>query len=197
MEEPRPLVTFNTTQLHRDRRKKKLLKSAPLYSPAAYDSEVKQALYSTSLNDIQALAESRTAGVLRKSSSEVESTDPVLAYIMSQRLRLGLKTEAMKYPDESERETLVAMPAPITGIKDLRTFSKKLSSLHSSESKVGQGRAAAIANEFVYALRKDSNIAVRFNPYDIYMVSPDTARRHDKHYTVSAFTISKVSQRAR
>ncbi len=119
-----------------------------------------------------------------------------MAYIVSQRLRLGLDTLAMKFPDESKssnyRASLVATSAPIAGIKDLKMLSRKLSNMQ-MDSKFGGTKAAAIANEFVYALRKDTNAAVNFNPYDLFIVSPDIARQYSKHYTVSAFNISEVS----
>ena len=191
-------MTFNTTQLHRERRRGKVIKSAPLRSPTALESELKQALYSTSLSDIQALSGSRSGDVSQRTSSQLRSdSDPVLAYIVSQRLKLGLKTVAMKFPDEAEslnfRASLVASSAPIAGIKDLQMFSKKISNMQ-PDSKFGRSKAVAIGNEFVYALRKDTtNPAVNFNPYNLYIVSPDIARQYGKHYTVSAFTISEVT----
>ena len=194
VEEPRPLVTFNTTHIHKERRKRKHIKSAPLYSPTQLESEMKQALYSTSLSDIQTLAEGRSGDVSRRSSAETTSGDPVLAFVVSQRMKLGLKTVAMKCPDKSEsssyRESLVATSAPMAGVKDLKLFSKRLSTLQDSH---GKEKLAGIASEFVYALRRDSNAAVTFNPYDLYIVSPGTARCHSQHYTISAVSVTEVS----
>ena len=117
--------------------------------------------------------------------------DSVLDFIITQRERLGLETEATKFPDGSEaanyRETMMATSAPVTGIKDLQQLSKRLASV---QKEPGREKCAAIANEFVYALRRD--VAGNFNPYDLHIVSSERARIHESYYTISAFNVSEV-----
>ena len=130
-------------------------------------------------------------------TKETVPQDQILSYITRQRSRLGIPTVPTKCPDKSEgdsfRESLVATSAPMTGIKDLQQYSRKLSHHQSgSRSKRDSEERAATANEFVYALRQDESIGV--NPYDLYIVPAQKARLKSRYYTISAFGILEVGK---
>ena len=87
----------------------------------------------------------------------------------------------------------MATSAPMTGIKDLQQYSRKLSHHQSgSRSKRDSEERTATANEFVYALRQDESIGV--NPYDLYIVPAQKARLKSRYYTISAFGILEVGK---
>lgn len=180
------MVTFNTSQLHKNRRRPKdLIKPTSLLPQNAEEEDVTLELY---YKDANALASSS-----HRTLKRAYVGDSVLAYITTQRERLGLETVAMKNPDASEatsfRETFVATSAPVAGIKDLQQLSKKLAI---AQKEPRRDRSVAIANEFVYALRKDVGVAGDFNPYDLHMVPSETARMHTSYYTISAFSVAEV-----
>lgn len=192
--EEQPLVTFNTVQMRRDRHMRNLVKSAPFPREKYKDSSSskKLALYATSCSD--ALSRSGVRASLEGSGkATLVRLDPVLAYITAQRAKLGLQTSPMKNPDVLEadrfRESVVATSAPVTGIKDLQMLSKKLQ----LEPKASVN--AAIASDFVYALRGNSSVNVCFNMFDLRIVSSEKARKHSTYYTISAFSIAQVRKR--
>jgi hypothetical protein len=183
-EPPLSAVTFNTSQI----RKRGRLSQADPFKPRALltqDAEDDLAL-ELYYNHKPPLGSNPHRTLKREFSR-----DPILDYITNQRERLGLETIATKYPDVSEassyREALVAASAPVAGIKDLQLLSKKLASAKRVQQR---DKCAAIANEFVYALRKDA--AGDCNPYDMRIVSSERARAHGSYYTVSAFNVAEV-----
>lgn len=125
-------------------------------------------------------------------------SDPVISYITSTRLQLGLDSQPEKNPLPSERESLVASSKPITGVKDLKLLSRKLSSLQTALEKSFSHDGRSMDSEsalvdFVYCLRRDlGNLKMRLNPYALRIVSSEMARAHERYYTVSAFSVAKV-----
>ena len=189
------MVAFKTTQLRKDRLRRDVIKSAPLFPRSEPDSKIRLALYTSSYDAISKVAEERHS-VERGVSYHERDDDPILAHITTQRSRLGLKTVPTKCPDEAEgdnyRQSLLATTAPIAGVKDLKNLSRKLSHMRV----VSEGRLSereAMASDFVYALeRQKTACGAKFNPYDLYIVPAEVARRHGKHYTISTFSISEV-----
>lgn len=179
VEEPHSAVTFKTAQIRRNRRKPgDLIKAFPSQD-ATEEDKITLDLY---CQDTKALASSSHRTLRRLSA-----VDSVLDFIITQREYLGLETEATKYPDGSEasnyRETVMATSAPVAGIKDLQLLSKRLAGAQKEPHR-------DIANEFVYALRRD--VPGDSNPYDLHIVSSERARMHDSYYTVSAFNVAEV-----
>lgn len=202
MEDPQPLVSYRTTQLRRDSYRQRR-KSAPLFPPKT-DSEARLALYSTSWHTPSHQASTggdstNNAVEGGASKSSLDDVDPILAHITAKRSRLGLETTATKNPEseaESCRASLLASSGPVTGIRDLKALSKKLASFRSEhEGGVGQRREREVAaSDFVYALRRESTASAKVNPYDLYIVSAEVARRRGRYYTISAFSIAEVCE---
>lgn len=189
VEEPHSILTFNTSQPHRKRRRRQPIKSTALLSQNPEDDCITLELYSSSYKDVKGLC-STSHRTLKRTPVD----DPILAYITAQRSRLGLQTMITRNPDASEantfRESLVATLAPVAGIKDLQHLSKKLAGV---EREPQGDRRAVFANEFVYALRRDVGVASEYNPYNLVIVPSDRARIHSNYYTISAFNVAEVS----
>lgn len=192
------MVAFKTAQLRRDRHRRDVIRSAPLFPRSVADSKIRLALYSNSYNAISDF----TDGKIRRGTGKGEDSlqerdaDPILTHIATQRSKLGLQTTPTKCPDEAEganyMDLLLATSAPITGVRDLKKLSRKLSHLR-LESEGREKDREAIVNDFVYALQRNRTACgAKFNPYDLYIVPSEVARRHGRHYTISAFSIAEV-----
>jgi len=121
-----------------------------------------------------------------------EQSDPISSYITSARLCLGLEVRPERNPSKGEREDVLATAGPIAGIKDLKRLSRDLSNLRSPQVRLKQGLDRG---DFVYCLRKDvGSLRERYNPYNLEIVSSEQARSQRKYFTVSAFSVTKVSR---
>ena len=195
-----PVKSYKTSQLRRERFKKSSsCRSAPLVHPNGKDKSTDE--YDEFENEPGTLNGSRSAVELENSAPEVsvpllnsvvknQEADPILAYITTARYKLGLGTKPERYLSMlssadagTTRETAIAGSGPITGVKDLKLLSRRLSSL--SDTMAAHGSV-----EFVYALRSD--IPSKFNPYDLRIVSAEEARTHQSYYTISAYSVTQV-----
>ena len=141
----------------------------------------------------------RTLNDSQYSYSQLAS-DPVISYITSTRLKLGLGTRPNSYPsDPVGGGSLPATSKPMhvaAGIRDLKMLSRRLSSLqaaveHREQTAEEEGPDPG---GFVYCLRKDlGRLNSRYSPYDLRIVSSEKARTLESYYTVSAFTVTEVS----
>lgn len=114
-----------------------------------------------------------------------QQLDPILSYITSIRLSLGLEVKPERNPTEGERESILTTAGPIAGIKDLKRLSRNLLNLQSAQAHRG---------DFVYCLRRDmGSLKERYNPYNLEIVSLEQARAQGKYFTVSAFSVTEVS----
>lgn len=188
-----PVKSYKTTQLRRDRFKKPLpsWKSDPSFNPVKESKETKT-------QDESGLTTSHSATELQNGYHKTElspplkdqeTTDPILSYITTARYNLGMDTKPERSPSSTDagvvsREMAIADSGPITGVKDLKLLSRRLSSM--SDTTLTHSSV-----EFVYALRKESE--VRFNPYDLSIVSAEKARSHQTYYTISPYSITKVN----
>lgn len=194
------MKSYKTTQLRRDRFKKPpSCRSAPLIHPNENRKEGEE-------NDLEpglTLSHSATELpqhmdseqrvsplTLNGSGLNEHDTDPILSYITKARCSLGLDTKPEKsstMPGSvdvgTSRDTAIADSGPITGVKDLKLLSRRLSSLSDTMSTHG-------SVEFVYALRSDTS--TKFNPYNLSIVSAERARMHQSYYTISAYSVTKV-----
>lgn len=126
-----------------------------------------------------------TASSLESSQQQV---DPILSYITSVRVSLGLEVKPERNPTEGERESMLTTAGPIAGIKDLKRLSRNLLNLQSAQGKLAQ------RGDFVYCLRRDmGSLKERYNPYNLEIVSLEQARAQGKYFTVSAFSVTEVS----
>ena len=129
------------------------------------------------------------------------SSDPVISYITSARLKLGLETSPTSCPSDpvSGGSLLSSSSKPMhvaAGIKDLKMLSRRLTSLQATVAHREQTteEEGLDPGGFVYCLRKDlGSLVSRCNPYDLTIVSSEKARTLERYYTVSAFTVTEVS----
>ena len=124
----------------------------------------------------------------------IRSSDPILSYITTARLRLGLPVESDRHSVETSRESVVVSSGPIAGIRDLRLLSRRLSSLQAVLDQDTAVQGEGSSGDFVYCLRGDlGSLKVRCNPYDLRIVESEEARVQGRYYTVSAFSVAEVS----
>lgn len=103
-----------------------------------------------------------------------------------------MRTERDPLP--ADRESVMATSGPITGIKDLKMVSKKLSGLQGTSAKQRGLCVQQSGSDFVYCLRRDlGDLKRRYDPYDLEIVASERARRLGTYHTVSAFSVSQVS----
>ena len=128
------------------------------------------------------------------------ASDPVISYITSARLKLSLDTRPDSHPLEPvDRGSLLSTSKPVhvaAGIKDLKMLSRRLSSLQAAmeyREKTSTVKEGSDPSGFVYCLRKDlGSLNMRYNPYDLRIVSSEKARAMGRYYTISAFTVTEV-----
>ena len=126
-----------------------------------------------------------TASSLESSQQQL---DPILSYITSVRLSLGLEVKPERNSSEGERESMLTTTGPIAGIKDLKRLSRNLLNLQNAQGHLAQ------RGDFVYCLRRDmGNLKERYNPYNLEIVSLEQARAQGKYFTVSAYSVTEVS----
>ena len=116
------------------------------------------------------------------------SEDPILTYIKQSRECLGLDTVPSQHMSDvstsvTMRESLLVSSAPITGVKDLKVLSRRLSGFDSPTK-----RDSTV--EFVYAVAKENSRGC--SVYDLCITEPDRAKAQESYYTVSAFNVSEV-----
>ena len=197
--------TFNTTQIRKSRHGKVLGAKPSLILQQASQVDDSGTLYphmdtySTSEHDIRGaknrLDDYDTAGRGMCSishegnavGSEVE--DFVVGFIMIQRAKIGKATHAMRHPEEVP--SLATTPIHVTGIKDLKLFSRKILQLQSDKPWILEETYVSGPNEFLYALGREGVDGIR-NPYDLCIVASDKARTQSRYYTISAFNVSEV-----
>lgn len=120
--------------------------------------------------------------------SSQQQLDPILSYITSVRLSMGLEVKPERNPSEGERESMLTTTGPIAGIKDLKRLSRNLLNLQNAQGNLAQ------RGDFVYCLRRDmGSLKERYNPYNLQIVSLEQARGQGKYFTVSAFSVTEVS----
>lgn len=84
---------------------------------------------------------------------------------------------------EDPMESLLASSGPITGVRDLKTFSRRRSGFNLPVK-------SGVSVEFVYALTRQNKKGC--SVYDVYITSADKARAQKQYYTISAFNVSEV-----
>lgn len=153
------------------------------------DSQDKQVQFETGDTVAYAPAiDSLSLAAASSLESSQQQLDPILSYITSVRLGLGLEVKPERNPSEGERESMLTTTGPIAGIKDLKRLSRNLLNLQNAQGNLAQ------RGDFVYCLRRDmGSLKERYNPYNLEIVSLEQARAQGKYFTVSAFSVTEVS----
>lgn len=162
---------YKTSQLRKDRFKKfGIYKSDPSL---------------TELPSSPAELKSHSSVNLISSTHSSTTCDSVQEYIENSRDCLGLTTVPLQHPSEADikTESLLASSGPITGVRDLKTFSRRRLELSSPVSR-------DMSVQFVYALTRPNNKGC--SVYDMYITSAEKARAQKQYYTISAFNVSEV-----
>lgn len=188
-------MTYRTARLYKNKYKDRIKKPPPPSSVSEstlFDG--KDSTSSATLSSIHNLTgTSKYLEVQNNRKYLIQSKDPIQDFITVQRCEMGLETIPTRYPDMSEydRPSLVATSASTTGIRALQQLSKKLLSLPYEEWR-DEKEDKVDATDFVYALRREYGALHRTNPYDLIIVSPETARKMDTYYTISAISVAEV-----
>ena len=166
---------YKTTQLRRDRFKKfGNCKSAPISAKAP-----------STTSDIK----SHSSTNLTVDNQTLSTSDPVQEYIEHSRESLGLETAPLQHSTDTctpagLRESLLVSSGPITGVRDLKALSRRLSEISSPT------KSSSSSVEFMYALSKENKKGCPV--YDLYFTSADKARAQGRYYTISALNVSEV-----
>ena len=170
---------YKTTQLRRDRFKKfGNCKSAPISAKAPRSSTTSDSKSHSSTN-FTCTVDNQT----------LSTSDPVQEYIEHSRESLGLETVPLQHSTDTStpaglRESLLVSSGPITGVRDLKALSRRLSEISSPT------KNSSSSVEFIYALSKDNKKGCPV--YDLYVTSADKARAQGRYYTISALNVSEV-----
>ena len=176
---PSSSSVYKTLQLRRNRFAKfGGCKSAPLLEKTV-----------TVLKEAHSEMKSQSSTDVLEEIDNSPSEDPLLTYIKQSRECLGLDTAPSQHASDVStsvnlRESLLVLSGPITGVKDLKALSRRLSGFNSPTK-------SSSTVEFVYAVAKENLRGC--SVYDLYITEPDKARAQESYYTVSAFNVSEVS----